>query len=570
MRKNEYFCKILMGKKQLIADIDSNFKRVEAVINNAHYKTACNIINKLYNQSLEINYQKGVNNYFEYQSLISYNTQDNESTINFTTHLIRIYKKKKNKKKLAQLYQILGVTYSRLNDFSLSSYLLKKSLKFNLKVEPLNNDSIAKNYTSLAFNAMNAEKYEKAHSYILAGLECLKNNNKEPGYTELYLAIYQVKILLKKGEIRKAKNIFTLLKKNKKTKNKKERAYVNELKINFLIEDNSPSITAFSALSALVIKQSIDLNDLSLRIRVLMLSKDFYKKHKKMTLAFKAANQIIKLNIKKNRLFNSVTKKNNIKFLKNKKGEKFEIYLKSDLDVAAKYQANFFINKIKSEKIKIDVLYKPSNTLSGDYIGAFNLSNEDNHYLFVLADVVGKGITASYISFMLEGIIKSIIYNSDFFNLKSIITDINTILSQTLNNNGFVSLWAGFLDLNKQTLESINAGHLPTFFLDENKKIHKLNEGPTILGMFSELPPFKSETISFNKGSSLIAYSDGITEAMNNNGDLYEVNFHKLIEKYNTNTNLNFINELKNELKEFQDFNQAQDDVSCLLINFKN
>jgi len=533
------------------------------------------IINRLYSKSLDIKYIEGINLYYENTIKILFYTHENNMAITFLTFLIKEYEKSNKFLKLAQQYKILGVILSRLSDYSSSYYYLKKSLDVCISQIPINIPSVAASYLSLTYNASNQKDYEKGLQYIDLGLNYFKKAKDIEVYKISYtnLTIVKLRLLTLTQNFKSAKNILLEFENKNLQLSKLDKIYLDEVYINLKIKRYELKRNNKEELLQLInktLKASIEIEDVELRKRILNTLKDFHVKYKNLELAYKYTNQLLKLYENQKTKKSSVLNTLNISKPPENDNDNFEIYLKDELDVAKKYQKNFYSNKIQSEKLVSKILFKPSKTLSGDYLGTFSLCNEDKYYLVVLADVVGKGITASYISFMLDGIIKSIIYNTDSFNLKNIIKDINSILADSLGGQGFVSLWAGIFDLNNNKLESVNAGHLPTFLITKNNEIVELSQGSTILGMFKTLPHFESEIISFEKGESIIAYSDGVTETMNKHGDLYEKRFNTLVESYAVNRKLEFIETLKAELNQYQDSSQIQDDVSCILLEFKN
>lgn len=561
-----------MERTTIIKEINESYKRIHEAISNAKYSSATKVINKLYHQSVEIGYGKGIEQYYENLAVILYYTHKNYLTLNSLKYLIKSYKKAKNKHKLAHAYRMLGVVLSRLGDFSSSYYYLNQALIINKKFKKPHCSDIVNIYSSLAFNTINLGDTSKALNYINAGLDNLNTPEAITKHRNAFIKgnIIKARILIKLEKISEAKDLYDHLINANYNLGKNEMIYMNELNVQILLRESNPNYTIVNNLLQTLLKNAIDIQDIELRTRTLKALKTIHSNSKNYELAYKYSNQLLKIQ--------NYHKENQIDLLNTlslsipleKEGNEFEIYLKKDLNVAAKYQSNFFKDKIKSEHFDLDILFSPAKSLSGDYLGTFDLSNQDNYYLFVLADVVGKGITASYISFMLDGIIKSIIYNTDSFNLKKLITNINTILADALNGQGFVSLWAGLYDARNNKLESINAGHLPTILIKQNKEIIELNQGSTILGMFSTLPSFESEIINFEKGDSLIAYSDGITEAMNNKGDLFENKFNDLVQKYATERDFNFIKKLESSVKKFQDDKSMQDDISCLIVKVKS
>lgn len=554
-----------------IINIERAFERVKPIITKGHYKYATTIVNKLYKQSVEQDFKKGIFLYYENYINILFETNKNHLVVPL---LLDVIDKSKGFEiyKLGNFYTILGIVLSRLNDFSNSYYYLQKGLAANLNALQKDKNNIIFSYIGLVDNSFRQNLFDKALSYIDLGFVYVYKieSDKEYNHSCFYLRVYTVRTLIKKEEIEKAFKEFKKLKEIEKVLNKKDSARYKELELELGIYFSSFSQLEFITKAMNLIKLSIELENLNQRKRILNLLKDFYLKKKDFKIAYKYSNQLIKLIANEKQQNIPILSSKNIGLPKgfiNEDKEEVEIYLKDELKAVLKFQNSFFKKNI-NEKLAVNTLFKPSQTISGDYIGIFNLDKEDMHYLFILADTVGKGIAASYLSFMLNGIIEAIVYNSYSFQLKNIIKHINSILADTFKEEGFVSLWAGILNLNNNTLESVNAGHLPTFILSENNKLTKLTKGTTILGMFKILPFIESETISFNKGSSLITYSDGVTETINYNGIQYEDKFHSLINYYKDNRSIDFINYLKADINLFKDYSQEQDDLSCLVIDY--
>ena len=561
-----------MNRKEEIENINTAFTRVDLIIAKGHYKAATKIINKLYNKSLEISYKKGIYQYYNSYLNILFETHENHLAITFLKFLIdnSLTNKKNN---LGNYYTKLGITLSRLFDFTSSFYYLQKGLEINVNNLPINIDNIISSYLGLAENAFRQNDYVKSNEYVKLGFEYLykkKNNDLNNDYSYFYLSIYKIRFLIKEYQLSKAKEELELLKNNISLHSKINVVRYKELELEIFIKEKG-DYDLIVQKAQYVLKLSIELENKNLRKRILKMLENFHRRKKEYTIAYKYSNQLIKtierekkrnvpvLGLKNIGLPNEIIKKEN---------SEFEIYLKSDIKIALDFQKNFY-NTNYNENLEVDIMFKPSKNISGDYIGTFSLDKQNNYYLFVLADTVGKGIAASYLSFMLDGIIKSIIYNTDSFQLKKIIKDINTILADTFKEQGFVSLWAGIVDITNKKIESINAGHLPTFFITENNKVLELNKGTTILGMFKELYILESEIINFNENCCIIAYSDGVTETINDIDTQYEQNFEKLVNYYAKDRSINFIKHLETDLNLFKDYSKEQDDVSCMIIEYK-
>lgn len=448
---------------------------------------------------------------------------------------------------------------------------MNKALKLNYSPKDLDKDKAISILVGLAENSIKLNDYKKALGYVSKGVEIIKDTKQDYKEFQFYLDIYLIKIYIKTDKQIEAKKLLDEISKNELIKFKNERIFYNKIQIDYQNKNGIEDINSFLEIVNSTLKVSLELSDKKLRVELLFILKKHYQSVNNLTLAFKYANQIIQIEEKEKLKQVSIVSINNIKPLGKTitDSEEHEIYYKNELEVASTHQKNFHKSRIQSRIIDIKTIFTPSKTLSGDYIGTFSLCNNDNSYLLILADVVGKGITASYISFMLDGIIQSIIYNSLNYTLKNIVRYINTIIADSLNSQGFVSLWAGIIDLRNNRLESVNAGHMPTYLLKKTGNVIELNEGCTILGIFKNLPEFESEIVEFENGDTLIAYTDGITEAMNSDEVLYEKNFIELINRYAKDKSFNFVTQLKTELKEYQDAKQIQDDISLIMVDYK-
>lgn len=565
-----------MKKRPKISIILKHFSKVENDISKCAYKAATETLANAYEKSLEINFAKGIVMFYEYRATILLETYENHEAL---PYLILLIKKssKNDHKKLSIYYLKLGILLSRLYDFDKSTIYLQKSIEENLKQYDKNIAQLIFSYLAMVENAFRENKMNAVIKNIqLAKKELNLLNKNEDAYhfSLFYISIFETRVLLKQNEPIKAKNLFKQLNQEFASFNKKEIARYKELELDFLILENTNFKEILSKAKQLL-KISVQLENKNLRIRLLKILKTYYTKRENYEIANDYASRLLNLikeeNDKKipvlhNKSIELTKKIKTIEEIEKEDAEEYEFYFKKDIKKSQNYQFNFF-NSDYNDKISVSTLFKPAKTISGDYIGTFPIGEDKNIYLFIMADTVGKGITASYFSFMLNGIIQAIIYNAIIFDIKNLITDINTILAETFNADGFVSLWAGLVNLNDNTLESVNAGHNPVFMINKNNKVTELNKGCTILGSFSDLPFIEIETIDISKGTSIIAYTDGVTETENNIGLPYEENFIHFINEYTKNRKENFIERLEEDLNNFKDDTLDQDDISCIKID---
>ena len=104
----------------------------------------------------------------------------------------------------------------------------------------------------------------------------------------------------------------------------------------------------------------------------------------------------------------------------------------------------------------------PAKEVGGDLYDAYI---RDGKLFFCIGDVSGKGIPASLVMAMARAVFRSLSSHED--SPKKIVTAMNNSMSETNENNMFVTFFCGILDLESGRLRFCNAGHNPPFLLTD-------------------------------------------------------------------------------------------------------
>jgi len=155
-------------------------------------------------------------------------------------------------------------------------------------------------------------------------------------------------------------------------------------------------------------------------------------------------------------------------------------------------------------------LSNAAENVGGDYYDFIQL---DKHRSAIgLGDVSGKGMAASLVMSNLQATIRGqALFNMD---VNECLERANKLLFHSTDSKTFVSLFYGILDSQKNTFSYANAGQNIPIHFSRNKPPTPLNTHGLALGM-QEDACYQKEEISFESGDRLLIYSDGITEAMN-------------------------------------------------------
>jgi len=146
--------------------------------------------------------------------------------------------------------------------------------------------------------------------------------------------------------------------------------------------------------------------------------------------------------------------------------------------------------------------------VGGDFFDYVDLST--NRFGFILGDVAGKGSPAALLASAVLGMFSAeATYQS---SPAPLITRLNHGLFRRAIESRFLTTFYGILGADG-TFTYCNAGHNPPLLVSASG-IRRLDQGGVVLGLF-EQAAFEEETLTLEKGDLIIAFSDGVTEAMN-------------------------------------------------------
>ena len=162
--------------------------------------------------------------------------------------------------------------------------------------------------------------------------------------------------------------------------------------------------------------------------------------------------------------------------------------------------------------------YDAASELGGDYYDYVNLP--DGRLGVVVADVSGKGISASLLTAKLSSETRYCLASEPSPG------DAMARLNRAFCGHGwedrFVTLVMCVLDPATHRVTIVNAGHLPPLLRDNLDQVAALGEDETRLPLgIEEDVEYPELTVELSPGSVVLLYTDGITEAMNHDGDLY-------------------------------------------------
>ncbi len=159
----------------------------------------------------------------------------------------------------------------------------------------------------------------------------------------------------------------------------------------------------------------------------------------------------------------------------------------------------------------------PATQLAGDFYDFIALAPDRIGIL--VADVAGKGVPAAF--FM--GISRTVLQQTakGGVDAAGCLTAANALLCATNPTDLFVTLFYAVIDLKTGLVTYANGGHNPPFVLRADGTVERLPmAGSPPLGVFEDLF-FVDRQLRLLPGDTLVLYTDGVTEAMDLDGDLF-------------------------------------------------
>lgn len=185
--------------------------------------------------------------------------------------------------------------------------------------------------------------------------------------------------------------------------------------------------------------------------------------------------------------------------------------IEGQLEVARQVQLELLpASDPKVEGFDICAYNFSTEEVSGDYYDWVSIY--DDQIGIVIADVSGKGVPAALLMAFLRASLRAAIHIGYAPHVS--MAKVNYLLWESIERNQFVTAFYGVLDASNKTLAYTNAGHNPPLLMDADGTARFIERGGIPLGMFRDTRYYEYYQ-SIESGQTLVLYTDGVTEAMN-------------------------------------------------------
>lgn len=223
--------------------------------------------------------------------------------------------------------------------------------------------------------------------------------------------------------------------------------------------------------------------------------------------------------------------------------------------------------------LAVTALCVPAREVGGDYYDFFPL--DDHRFGVLIADVAGKGTSAALYMAELKGVVLSL--SRVFQSPKPLLVEVNRVISSHLDSRSFITMTYAVVDLRERTLTYARAGHTPLIYLPSpargRQPAQVLVPDGMVLGLriegvaakFGQL--LEESVVRFETGDVFVFFTDGVTEAMNVDADLFgETRLQELVEAHGHLSSDELRERILREVEAFVGQADAHDDMTMILL----
>ncbi|MCK5830167.1 MAG: SpoIIE family protein phosphatase [Methylococcales bacterium] len=227
--------------------------------------------------------------------------------------------------------------------------------------------------------------------------------------------------------------------------------------------------------------------------------------------------------------------------------------------------------------VHIDGLFFPSAYVSGDIFNFFRL--DEKHIGFYSIDVSGHGIAAAMLSFTLSRLLtpdlnqgsplKKKLSVAPYYELipsEQVMDSLNRQFQTDASNTLYFTMVYGVMNTETLHIDLCQAGHPPPIYLPKEGAAKFIGDGGFPVGI-TDIAEFESIDISFGKQDRLYIYSDGISECMDAEEEMFGSD--RLLSFFEETRDLptdEVTKQLENRIRLWQGTDKFEDDVSLLVI----
>jgi sigma-B regulation protein RsbU (phosphoserine phosphatase) len=216
-------------------------------------------------------------------------------------------------------------------------------------------------------------------------------------------------------------------------------------------------------------------------------------------------------------------------------------------------------------EIALAARLQPAQSVGGDL---YDFVLDGDRLWFIVGDVAGKGVAAALYMAVAKTLFRAITAGSEC--VTDVVSRINRELSRDNDRQTFVTAIVGCLDLRSGDVSLVDAGHVPALLADEAGQIRTPPLTKCLTLGVVEDHPYEESRLRLTPGSTLVLYTDGVTDARNFAGVQFGAD--RLLQALTGCASLDpdaIVTAVTRAIEGFESGAPPEDDVTLLVLQFR-
>ena len=194
------------------------------------------------------------------------------------------------------------------------------------------------------------------------------------------------------------------------------------------------------------------------------------------------------------------------------------VALQNELNIASQMQQSILPAQFpRGPDFQVYASMTPARNVGGDFYDIVHL--EDNRIGVAIADVSDKGVPAALYMMSSRTLLKGAAIGCE--SPSQVLDEVNSLLQDDSDTGMFVTLFYGIYDPATNEFTYANGGHNPPLIVhaDGSSTVLAMTGG-VALGVVPSIQ-YEQTTVAISPGDTILLYTDGITDATNEEGEFF-------------------------------------------------
>ena len=243
--------------------------------------------------------------------------------------------------------------------------------------------------------------------------------------------------------------------------------------------------------------------------------------------------------------------------------------LESELSVASRIQQSMLPRRFppfpERSDLEVYAEMEPARLIGGDFYDYFLIDSD--RFAFVIGDVSGKGVPAALFMASTRTLLRATALQGA--SAAACVSQVNSVLSRQ-SDGMFVTLFYGILNTRTGMLDYCSAGHYHPYVFSAGSGVRVATQGGgMVAGLFEDSKYEECGKFQLTPGDGLLLYTDGVTEAFDGEGGMFEGRrLKRALEEVATAPAAEIVKSVLGKVRAFEGSAPRTDDVTLLVVRY--